>query len=398
MKVGLLRWLCMVDPGRGSKEAMKLRSLAVVVVAATVLTGAAVAAAAVTVPAAMKAPAAADAQAETNEPAAAAAPAVADAPAPAAPAAHAPAAAAAATEVVYDAVSPASSYRAPQKGAAYAAYPLAAIRINVAAGQRTYVSGVLAFSSGNLGSIVDASVQCKNGAKNAGKVVHGENVGTNYQRSAVITARLLATSTARGTLVCTLYAYAHSLGKPATRFSITSGHVEVGRRSVPGGVQVVSAQQLAKAGHSVWTPRVTGNASVRGVTNLWRLPAGTRNLNVFADQSITVCKTSGDGKYGCPSGTRGSAASVRTTLVATQFTSTGAVCQTRTYPLSRTVSTTLHHDVFYHNIPNVAVRTTGGCVPVFSIYLKLDVRSGQPVVTNKAAPTGEMGILFVLPN
>ncbi|WP_163506382.1 hypothetical protein [Fodinicola acaciae] len=376
---------------------MKLRSLAVVAVAATVLTGAAVAAAAVTIPAATKkAPASADAQAAVNEPAAAAAPEAADAPAPAASAARAPAAAAG--EVLYDTVAPATSYRAPQKGAAFAVYPLAAVTINVVAGQRTYVSGVLAFSSTNLGSIVDASVQCGNGPRNAGKVVHGENVGTNYQRSTTITARLLATSTARGTLVCRLYAYAHSLGTPATRFSITSGHLEVGRRSVPNGVQVVSGQQLAKAGHAVWTPRVTGNASVRGVSNLWRLPAGTKNLNVFADQSITVCKTSGDGKYGCPGGTRGSSAAVRTTLIATQFTSTGAVCQTRTYPVSRTVSTALHHVVFYHNIPNVAVRTTGGCVPVFSIYLKTEVRSGQAVVTNKAAPTGEMGVLFVLPS
>jgi hypothetical protein len=214
----------------------------------------------------------------------------------------------------------------------------------------------------------------------------------------VITARLLATSSVRGTLVCTLYAYAHSLGNPATRFSITSGHLEVGRRNVPGGVQVVSGQQVAAAGRSVWTARVAGTASVRGVSGLWRPPAGTRSLNIFADQSITVCKTSGDGKYGCPSGTRGSPASVHTTLVATQFTSTGAVCQSRTYPVSRTVSTTLHHDVFYHNIPNVAVRTTGGCVPVFSIYLKMEVRSGQPTVTNSAAPTGGMGVLFVLPS
>ncbi|WP_163506383.1 hypothetical protein [Fodinicola acaciae] len=302
-----------------------------------------------------------------------------------------------AAEVLYDTVSPASSYRAPEEGADYAAYPLAAISINVAAGQRTYVSGVLAFASSTVGSIVDTSVQCKNGTNDAGKVVHGENIGTNYEPSAAISGRLLATSATSGTLVCTLYAYAHSLATAATRFSITSGHIEVGSRSVPGGVQAASTQQLASVGSPVWTPRIVGTESLPGHSNLWRAPAGSTSLNVFADQSITACKTSGDSVYGCPSGTTGSSSAVHTTLYATQFTSTGGVCRTSTYAVSRIVTTTLHHDVFYHNIPTVPVLASGGCVPVFSIYLKIEVSSGQDAVANDAAPTGEMGVLFVLP-
>lgn len=302
-----------------------------------------------------------------------------------------------AAEVLYDTVTPHNPYAAPKKGAPYAEYALAAVTINVAAGQRTYVSGVLAFASSTVGSIVDTSVQCKNGANNAGKVVHGENVGTGYQPSATISGRLLATSASAGTLVCTLYAYAHSLATAASSFSITSGHIEIGTRNVPGGVQAASAQQLATVGHPVRTPVIVGTETLPGYSGLWRAPAGSTKLNIFADQSITACKTSGDEVYGCPAGTSGSSSAVHTSLIATQFTSGGGVCKTTTYPVSRTVTTKIHHDVFYHNIPNLEILTTGTCEPIFSIYLKLDVTSGQAAVTNKAAPTGEMGVIFVLP-
>ena len=304
----------------------------------------------------------------------------------------------AAAEVTYDAITP-GTYTAPAYNQPMRTITMANVNIDVAAGQRTYVSGYLTFANPTVVTLVDSGVQCVNGGVSAGRVVHGENVfpsSYNQQHAVSVTARLLATSSTTGVLSCTLYAYVRSLGVNASTFSITGGHLQIGRRSVPGGVQAASTEQLARTGSPVWTPYIRGSASVPGYTGLWRAPSGTTSLNVISNVSLTVCKRNGD-QYGCPGADGTSGASVRTTIFVTQFNSDGTVCRQTSDPKTASISDAQHHDVAYHHLPSVAVATSGLCVPVFSIYMRLEVLSGRPVVTHHAAPAGEMGLVFVLP-
>lgn len=305
---------------------------------------------------------------------------------------------AAAAEVLYDEITP-GTYTAPAYNQPMRQITMAAVSINVTAGQITYVSGYLTFANPTVVTLVDSSVQCLNGGASAGKVVHGENIfpsSYNAQHAASVTGRLLATSSTTGVLSCTLYAFVRSLGVNASTFSITGGHLQIGRRSVPGGVQAASTERLARVGSPVWTPYITGSASLPGYTGLWRAPTGTTTLNVISNVSLTVCKRNGD-KFGCPGADGTSGASVRTTIFVTQFNSNGTVCRQTTDPKTAVISDAQHHDVAYHQIPSVAVLTSGSCVPVFSIYMRLDVLSGRPVATHNAASAGAMGLVFVLP-
>ena len=200
-------------------------------------------------------------------------------------------------EVLRDDVTP-GTYTAPSKDADMVAYHLATISIEVASGQRTYINGTLTFADANIATLVDASVSCGVGASTAGSVVHGENIGPSRQPSVAVSARLLATAPYAGTMYCRLYAWVSSLSSTPSTFAVTRGHLEVGRRSVPGGVQAASTNQVTNLGDPVWTPVIPGSATAGGVTGLWQAPAGTSSLTVFGDLSLTKCR-SGD-KYGCP--------------------------------------------------------------------------------------------------
>jgi len=304
----------------------------------------------------------------------------------------------AAAEVLRDDVTPAS-YSAPKYNDPMRQIALATVNIGVVAGQLTYVSGVIYFANASGVTLVDASVQCLNGTASAGKVVHGENIfssGSSGQQSVAVTARLLARSTSGGVLSCSLYAFVRSLGVNPTTFSVTAGHIEIGRRSVPGGVQAGSTQQLASIGSPVWTPTITGSAALPGYTGLWRAPSGATTLNVISNLSLTTCKKNGD-SYGCPGYDGTSGSTVRTTLFVTQFNSNGTVCRQTADSKDAVITDAQHHDVAYHQIPSVTVLTGGTCVPVFSIYMKTQVHSGRPTTTHDPAPAGEMGLVFVLP-
>jgi hypothetical protein len=305
----------------------------------------------------------------------------------------------AAAEVLRDDVTLAT-YTAPKYDDPMRQITLAGVSISVAAGQHTYVSGVVYFANASGVTLVDASVQCVNGTGSAGKVVHGENIfpaSASDQHSVAVTARLLADSTISGALSCTLYAFVRSLGVNTTTFSITAGHIEIGRRSVPGGVHAGSTQQLSSVGNPVWTPTITGTATLPGYTNLWRAPAGATTLNVITTLSLTTCKKNGD-SFGCPGYDGRSGSTVRTTLFVTQFNSNGTLCQPSYTDAKDTVITDAqHHDVAYHQIPDVKILTTGTCVPIFSIYMKTQVLSGRPATTHDPAPGGEMGVVLVLP-
>jgi hypothetical protein len=298
-------------------------------------------------------------------------------------------------EVLRDDVTP-GTYSAPSKDGDMKAYHLATISIDVASGQRTYINGTLTFANANIATLVDASVSCGVGASTAGSVVHGENVGPGRQASVAVSARLLAAAPYAGTMYCRLYAWVSSLSSTPSTFAVTAGHLEVGRRSVPGGVQAASNNQVTTVGDPVWTPVIPGSASAGSVTGLWQAPAGTSSLTVFGDLSLTKCRT-GD-KYGCPATSPTSDTRVVTTLYVTQFNSDGSTCgASKTYSATLTISDLRRHDVAYTNLPSVPVATGGLCVPKFSIYLKTQVTSGGAAVTHGRATAGEMGVLFVLP-
>jgi hypothetical protein len=304
---------------------------------------------------------------------------------------------ASAAEVLRDDVTP-HSYQAPAHNDPFLQVAVGAVSINATAGQVTYVSGVISFANAGVRTLVDTSVQCANGASNAGRVVHGENIGGDTQSSASVTARLLARAPSTGILACTLYVYSRSLGAAST-FSVTGGHILIGTRSVPGGVQAAASQQIAKLNSPVWTPRIAGTVTAGSYTNLWQAPAGATSLNIFADLSLTVCATGGSDDFGCPAASTTGTGTAHTTLIITQFTAAGAVCTPIiTDPLTSTIPYLLHHDVAYHNLPSVAIQTTGGCAPLFSIYVKVEVSTSRAVLTNTTAPSGEMGLVFVLPN
>lgn len=301
----------------------------------------------------------------------------------------------ASAEVLRDDVSP-GTFSAPSKDADMKAYHLATISIDVASGQRTYINGTLSFANANIATLVDSAVSCGVGASSAGSVVHGENIGPNRQPSAAVSARLLAAAPYAGTMYCRLYAWVRSLSSTPSTFAITDGHLEVGRRSVPGGVQAASNTQITTVGNPVWTPVIPGTATAGNVTGLWQAPAGASSLNVFGDLSLTKCKT-GD-PYGCPATSPTTDTRVVTTLYVSQLNSDGSLCRpSATYSTTLTISDLRHHDVAYTNLPSVPIATGGLCVPKFSIYLKTQVTSGAAVATHSRAVAGEMGVLFVLP-
>ncbi|GAB3433849.1 hypothetical protein [Flindersiella endophytica] len=298
-------------------------------------------------------------------------------------------------EVLHDDVTP-GTFSAPSKDGDMKVYHLATISFEVASGQRTYVNGNLTFANADIPTLVDASVSCAVGASTAGSVVHNENIGPDRQPSVAISARMLAAAPYAGTMYCRLYAWVSSLRSTPSTFSVTRGELEVGRRSVPGGIQAASTNQVTTIGNPVWTPVIPGSASAGSVTGLWQPPAGTSALTVFGDLSLTKCRT-GDA-YGCPPTSSTTDTKVVTTLYVTQFNSDGSVCGTpATYSTTLTISDARRHDVAYTNLPSVPVATGGLCVPKFSIYLKSQVTSGGAAVTHGRATAGEMGVLFVLP-
>lgn len=296
-------------------------------------------------------------------------------------------------EVVYDAVTPAT-YTAPSE---LKAINVATINFDVASGQKIYVYGVLSFADASKRTLVDASVSCAVGSSVGGSVVHNENIGSGAQASATIVARMLATAPYAGPMYCRLYAWVATLSGSSSTVRVTGGHLKIGDRSVPGGVQGASENFVATTSQAVWTPSIPGNTSAGSVTGLWQPPAGTTNLNVFGDLSMTKCRT-GDA-YGCPSSSPTADSTVRTTLFVTQFNSDGSVCRpSTTYTATAVISDERRHDVTYTNTPTVPVVTGGLCVPKFSIYLKTQVATGGAVVTHGRATAGEMGVLFVIPS
>lgn len=305
------------------------------------------------------------------------------------------AAAPAYAEVLHDDVTP-GTFSAPSKDADMKVILMATISFDVASGQKTYVNGNLTFANANIATLVDASVACAVGASTGGSVVHNENIGPGRQTSVAISARMLATAPYAGTMYCRLYAWVSSLSSTPSTFQVTRGELEVGRRSVPGGIQAASNNQVTTVGNPVWTPVIPGSATAGNVTGLWQAPAGATALTVFGDLSMTKCRT-GDA-YGCPATSPTADTKVLVTLYATQFQSNGAVCGTpATYSTTLTISDARRHDVAYTNLPSVPVATGGLCVPKFSIYLKSQVTSGGAAVTHGRATAGEMGVVFVLP-
>lgn len=293
-------------------------------------------------------------------------------------------------EVVYDAVTPAT-YTAPDE---LKAFEVATINFSVASGQKIYVYGDLQFGDASKRTLVDASVTCAVGASIGGKVVHNENIGSGAQASVSLVARMLATAPYAGTMYCRLYAWVATLSGSSSTVRVTGGELKIGRRSVPGGIQATSNNQVMIAGDNVYTPVIPGSATAGSVTGLWQAPAGASSLTVFGDLSMTKCRT-GDA-YGCPSSSPTSDSNASTTLYVTQFNSNGSVCDTNTYTDATTISDERRHDVTYTAL-TVPVATSGTCVPKFSIYLNSRVTSGGAVVTHGAATAGAMGVLFVLP-
>lgn len=293
-------------------------------------------------------------------------------------------------EVVYDAVTPAT-YTAPDE---LKAYEVATINFSVASGQKIYVYSDLQAGDASKRTLVDASVTCAVGASIGGKVVHNENIGSDAQASVSLVARMLVTAPYAGTMYCRLYAWVATLSGSSSTVRVTGGELKIGRRSVPGGIQATSNNQVTTVGNPIYTPVIPGNATAGSVTGLWQSPAGASSLTVFGDLSMTKCRT-GDA-YGCPTSSSTSDSKVSTTLFVTQFNSNGSVCVSNTYTAAATISDERRHDVNYTAL-TVPVATSGTCVPKFSIYLKTQVTSGGAVVTHNAATAGAMGVLFVLP-
>lgn len=293
-------------------------------------------------------------------------------------------------EVIADTVTPVT-FTAPDE---LVAHQVASINFSVASGQKIYVYSDLSFGSASKRTLVDASVTCAVGASVGGKVVHNENIGSGAQASVTIVSRMLATAPYAGTMYCYLYAWVATLSGTSSTVRVTGGELKIGRRSVPGGVQATSNNQVMSVGTPVWTPRIVGGASAGSATGLWEPPVDASSLTVFGDLSMTKCRT-GDA-YGCPSSSSTSDSGVSTTLFVTQFNSSGTVCKTTTYTDPTVISDERRHDVTYTAL-TVPIQSLGSCVRKFSIYLKSQVTSGGAVVTHNAATAGAMGVLFVLP-
>jgi hypothetical protein len=295
-------------------------------------------------------------------------------------------------EVVHDTVTPAT-YTGPAQQ--LKAYEIATINFSVASGQRIYVYGDLQAGNASRHSLVDISVTCAVGSSIGGKVVHGENIGAGAQSSVSLVGRMLVTAPYAGPMYCRMYVWVASL-TPAgsSTVQVTGGELKIGRRSVPGGVQATSNNQVTTTSKAVWTPVIPGSATAGSVTGLWVPPADASSLTVMGDLSLTKCRT-GD-EYGCPSSSPTTDSKVSTTLFVTQFNASGTVCKTSTYTASTTISDLRRHDVTYTAL-TVPIQSLGTCVRKFSIYLKTQVTSGGAVATHGAATAGAMGVLFVLP-
>lgn len=273
-----------------------------------------------------------------------------------------------------------ATYRSPAYNAPMLHVKVASLTVNVSAGQAAYVNSNLRFGNATTRILVDSQLECFNSkGTSVRKLLRAQNVyaaGSGSLSKVSLTTRFLLPSKTAASFRCDLSLWTRSLGD-AGRVSLTSGFVELAGKYRGTTQAATTSRALVSAGKPAWTPSVKGSASVPGESGLWQAPSGTKSLSVFGDFQLTTCY--GKDKPPCPetaNDKKGS--SVRTTLVATQFKKDGSVCKTSTVSDDTRIQQYVHHQPVYLHNAKVPVVSGGGCVPVFSIYAKHQLRAYHP--------------------
>jgi len=294
-----------------------------------------------------------------------------------------------------DDVTPAN-YRAPAYNAPMVNIKVASVTVSLSAGQAAYINSSLKFGDASTRILVDNQVECFNSkGTSVRKLLRSQNVyaaGNGALSTVSLTTRFLLPTQTAASFRCDLSVWTRSLGA-AGRFNLKSGFVEVAGKYVGTTQAANTGRSVVTKAAPVWTPTVKGSASVPKHSGLWQAPGGATSLSVFGDVQLTTCY--GKDKAPCPvTKIDGKGSLVRTTLVATQFKSDGSVCKTSTISDDTRIPQYVHHQPVYLHNPKVPVVTGGGCLPVFSIYLKHQLLADHPYYVHG---TSDDGVISVFP-
>lgn len=290
-----------------------------------------------------------------------------------------------------------ASYRSPAYNAPMLNVKVASVTFSVAAGQAAYVNSNLRFGNATTRILVDNQVECFNSqGTSVRKLLRSQNVyaaGSGSLSTVSLTTRFLLPTTTAASFRCDLSLWTRSLGA-AGRVSLISGFVELAGKYVGTTQAANTGRSLVTKATPVWTPTVTGTASVPKHTGLWQAPGGATSLSVFGDVQLTTCY--GKDKAPCPvTAIDGKGSLVRTTLIATQFKQDGTVCKTSTVSRDTRIQQYVHHQPIYLHNPKVPVVTGGGCLPVFSIYLKHQLLADHPYYVHGRSDDGVISVFPV---
>lgn len=288
----------------------------------------------------------------------------------------------------------AAQYRAPASSDPMRQINLATVTVTLSKGQTAYLNGNLRFGKATTRILVDNQLQCFTpGGSSARKLLRAQNIypdGNGSLSKVSLTSRFLLTASTAGTYRCDLSAWMRSLGA-AGRVTVSSGFAEVAGKYSGTAAAATTGRSLVASGKAAWTPVVTGKGSVPGHGSLWQAPAGTTALSVFGDSQLTTCY--GKDKPPCPqTPIDGKGSVARTSLVVTQFKKDGSVCDSSTTTLDTRIHQYVHHKPVYIHDPKVTIASGGGCVPLFSIYVKHQLRSGHPYYVHGPAEDGVISV------